>query len=486
MINVKLINHSYQYNITQLLNIFFEKVFFDEDINNCVFYLENELNIDNELVIVKTKLFKNGDFLEENKIIRKNKSEIDKFLKNFHQRLIKKSIYKILEKYKQPNSKWGILTGMRPVKVVFKYYNLGYTFSEIKDILRNEYLISNKKIKLITNIAKVEKDFLYPRDKKISIYISIPFCITRCSYCSFPSNIVSKKKQKIDLYIKCLIKEMKKVLKVIDKKNLKIDSIYFGGGTPSILETSQLEKILSFINRNINLNYIEEYTFEAGRPNTITKDKLEILKKYNISRVCLNPQTMNDKILSKINRDHSSNDIIEKYKLIKKYNFNSINMDLIVGLPNQTFKTFKNTLETIVKLSPENITIHSLALKRGSSLYNNDYEFENINAIRKSMDYAKSFLNKTYYPYYMYRQKNIAGNLENIGFCKNNKESLYNIKIMEEKHSILAFGAGAVSKISYFSTDRFDRVANSKGLENYMKRVDEMADKKIKKINNVL
>ncbi|MGM0378834.1 MAG: coproporphyrinogen dehydrogenase HemZ [Bacillota bacterium] len=486
MINVKLINHSYKYNITQLLNIFFEEISFDEDIDNCVFYLENQLNVDDELVEVKTRLFKNGSLLDENKIIKKNKSEIDKFLKNYHQRLIKKSIYIILKKYIKPNSKWGILTGMRPVKVVFKYYKLGYNFSEIKDILKNEFLIDDEKIKLITNIAKVEKDFLYPLDKKISIYISIPFCITRCLYCSFPSNIISKKKNKVNRYVKCLIKEMKKVLKVVKQKKLTIDSIYIGGGTPSTLETDQLKELLLFISKNINMDKIEEYTFEAGRPNTINSKKLEILKKYNVSRICLNPQTMNNEILNNINRDHCSKDIIEKYKLIKKYNFNSINMDLIIGLPNQTFEIFKNTLKSIVNLSPDNITIHSLALKRGSKLYNNDYQFDDISVTRKSMDYAKSVLNKTYHPYYMYRQKNIAGNLENIGFCKNNKQSLYNIKIMEEKHTILAFGAGAVSKISYYSTDRFDRVANSKGLEDYMKRIDEMADKKIKKINNVL
>jgi oxygen-independent coproporphyrinogen-3 oxidase len=487
MINVELKNHDYEYDITQLLLVFFDEVIFDKEINKSIYSLENSLDIVGDNIIVKNELYKNNELIDESTTIKENKSDIDLFIKNYHKRIIKYSIYKLISKYKKSNGEWGILTGMRPVKVVHKYIDALYSKEQIKEILKKEYLMSENKTNLIVNIAYKERKFIYPIDsKKISIYISIPFCITRCTYCSFPSNIYSKKKFIISEYIKNLKYEIEKTLIKAKEKNLIVDSIYFGGGTPSTLTAFEMKEIFLLLEEKIDMTNVKEYTFEAGRPDTIKDDKLRVMKEFNITRICLNPQTMDNNILKNINRNHTKEDILEKFDLIKSFNFNSINMDLILGLPNQTIDTYKNTLEIIKKLKPDNITVHSLAIKKGSKLCNNNYKFDNILETEGLMEYSKKYLNDIYKPYYLYRQKNIVGNLENIGFSINGKESLYNIKIIEERHTILAFGAGAVSKIVYKDSDRFDRVPNLKGVEEYIKRIDEMVGRKLEAIDLIV
>lgn len=488
MIKVKLKNHDYEYDITQLLLVFFNEIEFDkfDEISSNDYYLENELIDLNDEVIVNNKLYKNNELIDENTVKRENKSDIDLFIRNYHKRIIKFSIYKLISKYENPHSKWGILTGMRPVKVIHKYIDSGFSNEEIINILKKDYLMDNSKIKLILNIANRERNFIYPIDNnKISIYISIPFCMTRCTYCSFPSNIFHKKKNLIPEYLENLKYEITETLNKAYDNGYEIDSVYIGGGTPSVLDESQLKELLSFINEIVDMRKVLEFTYEAGRPNTITKEKLKIMKDYNIDRICLNPQTLENSILEKINRDHNKEDIFEKYKLIKSFDFNSINMDLILGLPNQKIEDFINTIKSIKKLKPDNITVHSLAIKRGSHLSNKGYQFEDIRETENMMEYARKYLEDIYNPYYMYRQKNIIGNLENIGFSLDKKESLYNIKIIEERHTIMAFGAGAVSKFAYPNSDRFDRVANSKGVEDYMKRIDEMIERKLEAIDKI-
>jgi oxygen-independent coproporphyrinogen-3 oxidase len=486
MINVLLKNHDYEYDITQLLLIFFNKIKFNENDCKKEYRLENSIDIIEDNLIVKNKLYKNNILIDESVIIKENKSDIDLFIRNYHKRIIKYSIYKLIVKHKVPNGEWGILTGMRPVKVVHKYIDALYTKDQIYNILKKDYLMSEDKINLILNIAYRERKFIYPIDnKKISIYISIPFCITRCTYCSFPSNIYSKKKHIMGDYLESLKYELKTVLLKAKEKELVIDSIYIGGGTPSTLTAIEMEELFLFLQEHIDMSSVLEYTFEAGRPDTITEEKLLLMKKFDITRVCLNPQTLNNEILKKINRNHTKEDILEKFELMKSLNFNSINMDLILGLPNQNMDIYKNTLEIIKQLKPDNITIHSLAIKKGSNLKNKGYEFENILETERLMDYSKKYLNDIYNPYYLYRQKNIVGNLENIGFSLDGKESLYNIKIIEERHTILAFGAGAVSKLAYKDSDRFDRVPNLKGVEEYISRIDEIIERKLNGIDMI-
>ena len=487
MINVNLKKHDYEYDVTQLLLVFFNEVKFSIENTECEFHLENSIEIVGDYFIVENKLYKNNELIDESINKRENKSDIDLFIKNYQKRIIKYSMYKLLSKYKKANGKWGILTGMRPVKVVHKYIDNGYSKEKIFEILKTEYLMNEDKANLIINIAYRERKFIYPIDsKRISIYLSIPFCITRCTYCSFPSNIYKKKKHLMEDYIKSLKYEINSVIDKVNEKGFVIDSIYFGGGTPSTLTVSEMNEIFLLLTEKIDMSTVLEFTFEAGRPDTITEEKLEIMKKFNVTRICLNPQTMDNGILKKVNRNHTEEDILEKYEMIKKFNFNSLNMDLILGLPNQTMETYKKTLKIIKDLKPDNITIHSLSIKKGSNLKNTGYKFEDANLTGKLMEYSKEYLKDLYNPYYLYRQKNIIGNLENIGFALEEKESLYNIKIIEERHTILAFGAGAVSKIAYKNSDRFDRVANLKGVEEYILRVDEMINRKLDAIKNIV
>jgi oxygen-independent coproporphyrinogen-3 oxidase len=273
---------------------------------------------------------------------------------------------------------------------------------------------------------------------------------------------------------------------LIKQHDFIINSIYIGGGTPSTLTEQQLQKLLAVLKTSIDLKALQEFTFEAGRPNTINAEKLELLKSYQVDRICLNPQTMDNAILEEISRGHTAEDIIETYRLIQQYDFKSINMDLIVGLPQQKLTTFQTTLRTIKALAPENITIHSLAIKRGSYYNKEDYTFENEQLVEQMLDYAYDYLSDTYHPYYLYRQKNILANLENVGFAKEGYASVYNVRIIEEKNSIIACGAGATSKFSYPDRDRFDRVPNIKGLEQYMARVEEMVERKQQAFSNII
>ena len=487
MINVQLVNHDFEYDIQQLLLVFFNEIDFVKIPVNEGLFLKNSLKVFEKELMVISQLFENGQLLDTEETIHENASDIDLFIKNYHKRMIKHNIYKLLANHFKSNSGWGILTGMRPVKVAHKYLDANYSTDTLKHLFKHEYFMDDEKIALVTAIAKKERDFIYPiENDKISIYISIPFCITRCSYCSFPSNILSKKEDLVQPYLKQLKYEIETVLKKVREKQLIIDSIYIGGGTPSILTANEMNDLLSFLEKQIDMQHVKEYTFEAGRPKTITKAKLEVMKKFNVTRICLNPQTLDDSILKNINRDHLSEDIIEKYDLIKTYKFDSINMDLILGLPGQTKETYKNTLAQVKQLRPDNITVHSLAIKRGSKLNNKGYTFDDIKVTEDLMAYSKKELDTVYEPYYMYRQKNIVGNLENIGFSLPGKASLYNIKIIEERHTILAFGAGAVSKVAYAGSDRFERVPNSKGLEDYLDRIDEMANRKTDALDRII
>ena len=487
MINVQLINHDFKYDIQQLLLVFFNEINFVKKSMPKGMFLKNEIKISKNKLIVNSQLLNNDKLIDSEETVHNNTSDIDLFLKNYHKRMIKHNLYKLLERSFESNSGWGILTGMRPVKVAHKYLDANYSLDTLKDLFKNEYFMENEKISLVTEIAKKEREFIYPiENDKISVYLSIPFCITRCNYCSFPSNILSKKEDLVEPYLKQLKYEMKKVLQKVKEKYLIIDSIYIGGGTPSILTEEQIFDLLSFLEKNIDMTHVKEYTFEAGRPKTITKEKLKVMKQFNVDRICLNPQTLDNSILKEINRDHLSEDIIEKYELIKSCGFESINMDLILGLPGQTKQTYQKTLKQVRDLKPENITVHSLAIKRGSKLNNKGYTFDDVNVTEDLMAYSKKMLKVAYTPYYMYRQKNIIGNLENVGFSLPGKASLYNMKIIEERHTILAFGAGAVSKVAYAGSDRFQRVPNSKGLEDYLDRIDEMANRKIDALEKII
>ncbi len=395
---------------------------------------------------------------------------------------LKLNAHDLLSQLETSTNPYGTLVGIRPVKLVHELLRLKRSDAAITDCLKAFYRVSDEKIALMQQIAKLEQPILEADDDdKISLYICIPFCRTRCLYCSFPANSVSQKGHLMDKYVECLIKEIEAMAIDLTQRGLTVDCIYIGGGTPTALNAAQLEKLLKTVTNSFDPANVQEFTVEAGRPDTLDTEKLSLMKHYGVDRICVNPQTMVNQTLKAIGRDHSAEAITQLYNEAKAYNFNSINMDLIAGLDQEGLPEMNKTLDEVLALHPENITLHTLALKRASKLneLGDNAHMQSAETVSEMVGTATSRLMAAgYEPYYMYRQKQMIGNLENIGFTLPNKVCLYNVRIMEEQHSIVALGAGAISKIYFAEENRLERFSNSKGLEDYMARIDEMIDKK--------
>ncbi len=377
---------------------------------------------------------------------------------------------------------WGILNGIRPVKIAVKLLKGGMSEEKVLDYFKNEYGTSEDKARLTLSVANTEKpiiDSLKPNG--ISLYIGIPFCPTRCLYCSFVTNSVAGSKKYIEPYLDCLLKEIEYTARLVKSRNWVIETVYIGGGTPTTLEACQLDRLINALYTHFDLGALREFTVEAGRPDTITEDKLRVIKNAKIGRISINPQTMNEKTLKIIGRNHTPSQIVEAYKLARKCGIDIINMDIIAGLPGENIEMFKNTLKEVENLDPENTTVHTMSIKRSSRLREmlSDYEMTEGTAVSEMVDYAReTLLKKGKYPYYLYRQKNMLGNLENIGYCKANTESLYNIFIMEEVQTIIAMGCGGVTKTVDRESDRIERIFNVKEPKDYIERFDEMLRRK--------
>jgi len=369
---------------------------------------------------------------------------------------------------------WGTLTGVRPLKPAILAYEKHKNINDTKAFMKSNYMISEEKANLLMDILNYQLSSTWElNDDDISVYIGIPFCPTRCSYCSFTSNI--PRDGEIDRYLNALYKE----IEFLGTLNKSIETIYIGGGTPNILDERQLEELLNKIDSNLNLKNLKEYSFEAGRPDTINVEKLNILKKYGVDRISINPQTFNEKTLIEIGRDHSIKEVYDAYSLAK--GLNGINSDLIAGLPGEGIGDFENTLDKMIEIYPENITVHSLSIKRGSKLDEThpNYYRESGELVAQMLDLTYEKLrNNGYAPYYIYRQKHMAGALENVGYMRDDKSCLYNIRIMNERQSILALGAGGISKVVYPKENRHERVPNVSNYEIYIDRIDEMIDRK--------
>ena len=384
---------------------------------------------------------------------------------------------------------WGILIGIRPSKIVHKLIDEGKTDEEISYILKTDYLISEQKILLLMDVTKYERNIIYPINKnKISLYIGIPFCPSRCVYCSFLSSVLGKDRSILKKYLKALNYEIKKIGEYIGKKCLDVESIYIGGGTPTILDSYELKELLCTINKEININTVKEYTLEAGRPDTINEEKLKISLKYGVNRISINPQTMNKKALMNIGRIHSPEDIIKSYQLARKVGVPIINMDLILGLPGEDVNNVQETLKEIEKLQPENLTIHTMSIKKGSDLKGimGNIKFDQEENVLKMLKITQEFATKNQYkPYYLYRQKYMIGNLENVGYCKKGYKSIYNIQMISERQTIIGLGAGSVTKIVFFDKDRIERNPNVKDVQQYIQRIQELIDRKLLLLNSL-
>lgn len=380
------------------------------------------------------------------------------------------------------NSPWGILTGIRPVKIATSLIDAGKTDEEIISYFINEYKTTAEKATLALETARVE---LPHREKMykdgISLYIGIPFCPTRCLYCSFVTCGTRSAAKLIPEYVKCLKMEIEYTAKIIKKNHKRIETVYFGGGTPTTLSAEQLHSIISTIEDSCDLSFLREFTVEAGRPDTITEEKLRTLKAHGVDRISINPQTMHQKTLKIIGRSHTPEQIADAVSLARSCGFDNINMDLIAGLPGEDFDMFRASLEEVEKLSPEDTTVHTMSIKRSSRLneYIDEYNLTKGETVSEMVSFAREYLKgEGKHPYYLYRQKNILGNLENIGYSKPGRECLYNIYIMEEIQSILALGCGGSTKTVDPKSGRIERIFNVKEPQDYISRIDEMLMRK--------
>lgn len=389
----------------------------------------------------------------------------------------------------EKNNPWGILTGIRPVKIACKLMREGMSPSETVDYFVHEFGASHEKAALAVSVAEIEMpiiDNMY--ENGISIYIGIPFCPTRCLYCSFVSNSVARSAKLIPEYIECLKREIEYTADIIKKNGNVVESVYIGGGTPTTLSADMLSELFESIYEKFDLSKNKEFTVEAGRPDTITKDKLMAIKKYNIDRISINPQSMNEQTLKIIGRNHTPDDIRRAMYLARECGIKTINMDIIAGLPGETVDMFKYTVEEVEKLKPENTTVHTMSIKRSSKLNETitDYTLTEGNAVSDMVDYAlKTVTASGKHPYYLYRQKNMLGNLENVGYAMPGTESLYNIYIMEEMQTIISLGCGGVTKTVDRTTDRIERIFNVKEPKDYIERLDEMLHRKDVLINSL-
>ena len=384
---------------------------------------------------------------------------------------------------------WGYLTGVRPSKIAYTLLEKGADREQILEEFTKKHLVSEKKAQLALQVAQTEKSILEKMDYKngYSLYIGIPFCPTTCLYCSFTSYSLAAYQSKVQPYLEALLKEMKYVSEAM--RGRRLDTVYFGGGTSTTLSAGQLDMLLTELERQFDLSACRELTVEAGRPDSITYEKLCVLKAHHVDRISINPQTMNQQTLDLIGRRHTVEQIEEAFALAGKAGLDNINMDMILGLPGENKEMVQHTLEKIKALAPESLTVHSLAIKRAAALNiwrekYLDLQMDNSDEIvSMAADYAHQMGHQ---PYYMYRQKNMAGNFENVGYSKPGLECIYNILIMEEKQTIIAMGAGASTKIVFQNeteggqAGRIERIENVKDVTNYIQRIDEMIERKRK------
>lgn len=473
---IKLIGHEFSYDVFQILMLFFEKEsirFINEgELAN----LESILELEKGYAITRI-VYDNKDYEEKIEFPSGNVKKA----KN----AIKLSIVKLFTKIKDVDLPWGILIGIRPTKIIHDFIKQGLSYEEVYNILLKEYNASEGKANLAIKVAKKESPFLENVKRSVSLYINIPFCPSRCIYCSFASTTAKGNEKLIENYLKALIDEIKASGKAIKNREIIIDAVYIGGGTPSVLTENQLRELLAAIKTNIDLTHLREFTIECGRPDSIDEDKLIAIKESGCTRISINPQTMNDETLIKIGRNHNSKEIIEKFNLAREMGFDNINMDIIIGLPGENESYVEKTLEELKKLKPESITIHTLALKRASKL-NEMGVFKRDTSAYNMYDIAvKGVKEMGMEPYYMYRQKNMISPLENIGYSFDGCECIYNVQMIAESISIVALGAGAITKLVYPLESRIERVANVKDVREYIKRKDEMIENKVKAIYDI-
>lgn len=451
MISFKISNREYENDLLELIRLFDPRYKYD-------LKLAVEYVLEKDVLHIRLISDKFINFLKVYDYKIEYKDEIEK--KRNIKMYLKVAIYNTLSYLTEINLPYGCLTGIRPTKF-FRELN-----EQAEDLFTNVFSVQDKKVELIRRITEIQSPVLSKKDE-YDIFVFIPFCPSKCKYCSFVSEPLNRTVHLVEPYILCLAKELSLLPEILKKVNGKIRAVYIGGGTPTSINTEDLKKILSVFS-----HYGVEYTVEAGRPETLGEEKIDMMSYLGVNRISINPQTFNDRTLKEIGRHHSSKDIERAFKLAKdKF---VVNMDLISMLPKETYYDFKYSLDKAIYYQPDNITIHTLYRKKGSE-FADELSMQDDNLANKMIDYAhKSLQRAEYIPYYMYRQKYTGGSLENVGYCKENKECFYNIDIMEERTNIIAFGAAAISKKIDYSANLITRLAHVKNPYDYINRIEEI------------
>lgn len=412
-----------------------------------------------------------------------NKSEtaVKKLTDDDNELVSAQLLYKLLCDFTGLTQPWGILTGVRPVKLLRRLAEESSEEQAVKKF-EKDFFVSNEKIALSRETEHNERKILeLSKPESFSLYVGIPFCPSRCSYCSFVMASIERAEKLIEPYTKLLCEEIKRTAEIANKLGLRLETVYFGGGTPTTLSAEQLDTVLGTVNKSFDMSTCREFTVEAGRPDTIDIAKLFALKENKVDRISINPQTVNDEVLKTIGRKHTAQQFFDAFELARKCGFNNINTDLIAGLPTDTPESFKNSLDSIVRLNAECITVHTLCMKRASRLTTEGVtlDLQQARDAREMLAYTQNILGQNeYIPYYMYRQSRMVGNLENVGWSKRGFESLYNVYVMDETHTILACGSGGVTKLKRNNPDYLERIFNFKYPYEYIDRFDELIQRK--------
>lgn len=415
-----------------------------------------------------------GDFCEESRAAVANDNSANELA-------TVRLLYRLLVKFSGINQAWGLLTGVRPIKLMRRLCE-EKGFEEAKRSFIEDFFVSPEKTALALQTEENERRILsLSRPDSFSLYVGIPFCPSRCSYCSFVMSSVERAKKLMEPYVKLLCEELKATAQIVSDLGLRLESVYFGGGTPTTLSAEQLDLVLGTVAQYFDLSTCREFTVEAGRPDTIDDERLCALKENKVDRISINPQTLNDETLRRIGRRHTAGQFLRAFELARAHGFNNINTDLIAGLPDDPAESFNNSLDTVLSLGAECITVHTLCMKRASNLTTEGKTLNRDEALtaRAMLEYARQRLDGCgYIPYYLYRQTRMVGNLENVGWSKRGYESLYNVYVMDETHTILACGSGGVSKLKNPYSDHLERIFNFKYPYEYIDRFDEMLNRK--------
>ena len=412
-----------------------------------------------------------------------NKSEtaVKKLTDDDNELVSAQLLYKLLCDFTGLTQPWGILTGVRPVKLLRRLAEESNEEQAVKKF-EKDFFVSNEKIALSRETEHNERKILeLSKPESFSLYVGIPFCPSRCSYCSFVMASIERAEKLIEPYTKLLCEEIKQTAEIANKLGLRLETVYFGGGTPTTLSAEQLDTVLGTVNKSFDMSTCREFTVEAGRPDTIDIAKLFALKENKVDRISINPQTVNDEVLKTIGRKHTAQQFFDAFELARKCGFDNINTDLIAGLPTDTPESFKKSLDSIVRLNAECITVHTLCMKRASRLTTEGVtlDLQQARDAREMLAYTQNILGQNeYIPYYMYRQSRMVGNLENVGWSKKGFESLYNVYVMDETHTILACGSGGVTKLKRNNPDYLERIFNFKYPYEYIDRFDELIQRK--------